>query len=136
MILFTVLAVLGCAGTGVLWGLLCWVRREYGLETAAMSRIIKDQKSYTDLLCDECDVIREKIADHQADVAERDKMIGGLVTRIECLEKLHQAKCQELAARNLDLIEMRNKAREIVSTAFAHDPASDSGQPQKPLCDN
>ena len=129
-------AVIGCAVTVVLWGCLCWVVREYRLETAAMSQRIKYQKAYTDLLCDERNVNREKIVDLEADVAKRDKTIDGLIVQIEGLDKSYEAKCRELAARNLDLIEMRNKAREIVSTAFAHDPTTDSDQPQKPLCDN
>ncbi len=132
----TFLAVLGCAGTVVLWGLLCWVRRQYGLETAAMSQRIKYQKAYTDLLCDERNVNREKIVDLEAGVARRDETISRLIARIEGLTGSYDATCRELDARNCELLAMRNKAKEIFATSFASNSAGDSDQPQKPLCDN
>jgi hypothetical protein len=112
------------------------MRDRYGREMLAATETMKNQKSTIDMMEKCYRIDREKLQATEASVDERDKMIGGLVTRIECLEKSYQARCQELDARNLDLIEMRNKAREIVSAAFAHDPTTDSDQPQKPLCDN
>jgi len=136
VILFTVLAVFGCAGTGALWGLLCWMRDRYGREIRKATETINNQKSIIDVMSEARGMDREKIQAMEASVAERGETIDGLIAKIEGLEESYRVKCREIAARNLDLIEMRNKAREIVSAAFAHDPTTDSDQPQKPLCDN
>jgi len=136
VILSTFLAVLGCAGTGVLWGLLCWMRDRYGREILKATETIKNQDLAIDAMSEARGMDREKIQAMEASVAERDETIDRLVVQLERLEESYRVKCEEMAALNLDLIQMRNKAKEIVSKAFAHDPTTDSGQPQKPLCNN
>jgi hypothetical protein len=136
VILPTFLAVLGCAGTVVLWGLIFWMRDRYGREILAAIQTIQNQKLTIDAMSEYGGTDREKIRAIKADVAERDETIDGLIAQLEGAKESYRVKCAELAARNMDLIEMRNKAREIVSTAFAHDPTTDSDQPEKPLCDN
>ena len=87
-------------------------------------------------MCDERNVNREKIAELEASVAERGRTIDRLIVRIEETKESYQARCRELAARNCELLAMRNKAKEILATSFVSDPASHSDQPQKPPCDN
>jgi hypothetical protein len=130
--LSTFLAVLGCAGTVGLWGVLCWMRDRYGREILAATETIQNQKSTIDAMGQARGMDRN-IA---LAINERDETINGLIARIEGLEKSYQSRCRELDARNCELLAMRNKAREIVSTSFASNSASDSDQPQKPLCDN
>jgi len=136
VILPTVLAVIGCAGTVALWGLLCWMRDRYGREILKATETIKNQKSTIDVMSESRGMDRETIQAMEASVDERDETIDGLIAKIEGLQESYRVKCEELAALNWDLIQMRNKAKEIVSTAIAHDPTTDSDQPQKPLCDN
>jgi hypothetical protein len=112
------------------------MRDRYGREILAATETIQNQKSTIDAMIESHRMDQEKIQAIKASVAERDGMIGGLISRIECLEKSYQARCRELDARNRELLAMRNKAKEILATSFASDPASDSDQPQKPLCDN
>jgi hypothetical protein len=162
--LSTFLAEFGCTATVGLLGLLFWVRREYGLETAAMIRIIKEQNSYTDALCDAQNVNRERIAALEDGVAERDKTIQGLQSereesakRILQLEELYRVKCKETGAMNWEI----NAGRDVRSAAlelsqllsefvqgmdgsrpknlFAPvtlQPKRPEEQPQKPTCDN
>jgi len=136
VILSTVLAVIGCAGTVALWGLLCWIRDRYGRRFLAANETIEDQKSTINVMDKSHRMDREKFQAIEASVAERDETIDGLIAKIEVLKKSYQARCQDIDARNCELLAMRSKAKEIFATSFASDPASHSGQPQKPLCDN
>jgi len=136
VILSTVLAVIGCAGTVALWGLICWMRDVYRREMLTATETIGNQKSTIDVMGEARGMDREKIQEMEAGVAERDETIDGLIAKIEVLDKSYRVKCRELDAKNCELLAMRNKAKEILATSFASDPASHSGQPQKPLCDN
>ena len=129
MTLSTVLAVIGCAGTVALWVLLCWMRDRYGREILAAIETKEFQEEQIQRL-------RYLYELEQKSVAERDETIDGLIAKIEGLEKSYHAKCRELDARCRELFAMRNKAKEILATSFASNSASDSDQPQKPLCDN
>ena len=132
----TVLAVIGCAGTVALWNLLCWIRDRYGRRLLAANEVIEDQKSTIDVMGASREMDRKIIMEMEASVAERDETIDGLIAKIEGLDKSYRVKCQELDAKNREPLAMRNKVKEIVSTAFSSNSGSDVDQPQKPLCDN
>ena len=132
----TVLAVIACLVAVVLWGLICVMRIAYRREMLAATQTMKNQKSTIDVMWTAGSMNREKLEAIESSVAERDETIDGLIAKIEGLEKSYQATCRELDARNCELLAMRNKAKEIFATSFAFNSASDSDQPQKPLCDN
>jgi len=136
VILATVFAVIGCAGTVGLWGLICWMRDRYGREILAAIETMKNQKSTIDAMGQGREMDRNIILAIKASVTERDETIDGLIAKIEGLEKSYHAKGRELDARNRELFAMRNKAKEILAISFVFDPASHADQPEKPLCDN
>jgi hypothetical protein len=129
VVLSTVLAVIGCAGTGALWGLLRWMRREY-------QRDIQSRDETKEFQEEQIQRLRYLYELEQKSVSERDETIDGLIAKIEGLDKSYQVRCRELDARNCELLAMRNKAKEIFATSFASNSASDSDQPQKLTCDN
>jgi hypothetical protein len=112
------------------------MRDRYAREILAATETMKNQKSTIDAMSETHRIDREKLQKSEASVSERDGIIGGLITRIECLQKLYQSMRWELDARNRELLEMRNKVKEIIATSFESNPASHSDQPQKPMCDN
>ena len=131
----TVLAVLGCAGTVALCGLLYWICDRYGRRFLAANETIKNQKLTIDVMDKSHRMNREKIQAIESSVAERDETIDGLIAKIEGLDKSYRVKCRELDARNCELLAMRNKATEILATSFSSNSESDADQPKKTTCD-
>ena len=70
------MAVIGCVGTVALWGLLCWLRREYQREIQSRDETIESK-------CYHLQRLQEVYACEQNAVAERDETIDGLIARIE-----------------------------------------------------
>jgi hypothetical protein len=112
------------------------MRDRYGREILAATETMKNQKSTIDAMGASREMDRNIILAIKASVDERDKTIDGLIAQIEGAKESYESKCRELDARNRALLAMRNKAKEILATSLVSDPANDSYQPQKPLCDN
>jgi hypothetical protein len=157
VILSTFLAVFGCTAAVSLLGLLFWVRREYGLETAArirMIRITRDQQSMIDVMSDAHDVNREKIENLESSVAERDETIARMIANagemlIEKKESAVRIACllESLKKERCELIEAKRLAMEICAvispSSLVEIPSQSTFQPkrpedqsQKPTCDN
>ena len=112
----TFLAVIGCVGTVVLWGLLCWVCREYKREILAATQTIKNQKSTIDAMDQARVIFYEKLLATESSVAERDQTIDGMIkktvemlkeknesaVRIACLrDSLKKERCELTEAKRL-----------------------------------
>ena len=116
----TFLAVIGCVGTVVLWGLLCWVCREYKREILAATQTIKNQKSTIDAMDQARVIFYEKLLATESSVAERDQTIDGMIAKIKemQIEKNESAvriACQRdsLKKQRCELIEAKRLARQM-----------------------
>ena len=116
----TFLAVLGCAGTVVLWGVLCWVCREYKREILAATQTMKNQKSAIDVMWKTDSMNREKIVSLESSVTERDETIDGLISKTDEMQIEKKESAVRIAGlRDLlkkqrwELIEAKRLAREI-----------------------
>ena len=147
-------AVIGCAGTVGLWGLVCWMRDRYGREILAATKTMKNQKSTIDAMSESHRIDREQILALKHSNAERDETINGMIAKtvqmlIENRESVvHIARLRDsVKKQRCELIEAKRLAREIFAVInpssldetppeLATEPKQPDDQPQKPTCDN
>jgi chromosome segregation ATPase len=99
MILSTVLAIIGCASTVVLLGVIVWLRDEYLHEMRAATQTMKNQKSIIEVMSNSHNVNFEKIGAFEATVSDRDKTLSSLLSETQNLRGLiegHKEKIQRL----------------------------------------
>ena len=130
----TFLAVLGCAGTVVLWGVLCWVCREYKREILAATQTMKNQKSAIDVMWKTDSMNREKIVSLESSVTERDETIDGLISKTDEMQIEKKESAVRIAGlrdslkkERCELINAKRLAREIfaaISPESCSEPVS------------
>lgn len=109
-ILSTFMAVIGCVGTVVLWGVLCWVCREYKREILAATQTMKDQKWDIDVMWKADSMNREKIDSLEHRVIERDQKIVKLEAEVQRLQGFIQGHEQTIADGTKIIAELREQS--------------------------
>jgi len=108
--LSTFMAVIGCVGTVVLWGVLCWVCREYKREILAATQTMKDQKWDIDVMWKADSMNREKIDSLEHRVIERDQKIVKLEAEVQRLQGFIQGHEQTIADGTKIIAELREQS--------------------------
>ena len=106
----TFLAVIGCVGTVVLWGVLCWVCREYKREILAATQTMKNQTSRLDVMWKADTMNREKIDSLEHRVIERDEKIVKLEAEVQRLQGFIQGHEQTIADGTKIIAELREQS--------------------------
>lgn len=106
----TFMAVIGCVGTVVLWGVLCWVCREYKREILAATQTMKDQKWDIDVMWKADSMNREKIDSLEHRVIERDQKIVKLEAEVQRLQGFIQGHEQTIADGTKIIAELREQS--------------------------